>query len=66
MNRYVVINNLNIVVNMCLWDGVTEWTPGNDADGNPLTAVLDTNPPTANYGLLYQNGKFITPPSTSK
>ena len=51
---------------MCLWDGVTEWTPGNDADGNPLTAVLDTNPPTANYGLLYQNGKFITPPSTSK
>ena len=65
MNRYAVINSANIVVNMVLWDGTSDWTPGNDADGNPLTVVPDTDPPTANNGLLYQNGKFITPPSTS-
>lgn len=56
MNRYAVINSANIVVNVCLWDGVTEWTPGNDDDGNPLTVVLDTDQPTASYGLLYQDG----------
>ena len=56
MNRYAVINSENIVVNMALWDGITEWNPGNDSDGNPLTAVLDTDPPTANYGLVYQVG----------
>jgi len=54
MNRYAVINSANIVVNMALWDGVTEWNPGIDSDGNPLTAVPDTDPPTANYGLVYQ------------
>ena len=64
MNRYVVINSENIVVNMVLWDGITEWNPGNDSDGNPLTAVLDTEPPTANYGLVYQDsseGGTFTP-----
>jgi hypothetical protein len=64
MNRYVVINNENIVVNMCLWDGITEWNPGSDDNGNPLTAVLDTDPPTANYGLLYQDGAFVPAPPT--
>ena len=62
MNKYALINSANIVVNMCLWDGITEWNPGNDNDGNPLTAVPDTDPPTANYGLLYQDGQFVTAP----
>jgi len=53
MNRYAVINSANIVVNVCLWDGVTEWTPGNDDDGNPLTVVLDTDPPSAQIGYSY-------------
>ena len=59
MNRYAVINSANIVVNMVLWDGISDWTPGNDVDGNPLTAVPDTDPSTANYGLLYKNGAFV-------
>lgn len=27
MQRYVILNAQNQIVNRCLWDGVTEWAP---------------------------------------
>jgi len=73
-NRYAVINNVNLVTNVVLWDGVTPWTPPDyqpvDADGNPVgdptpqTAVPDTDPPTAQIGYTYNStdGTFSPPP----
>jgi hypothetical protein len=43
--RYVVLNEAGEVVNVVLWDGVSEWHPGEG-----LRAVLETEhsaPPTA-------------------
>ena len=31
MNSYAIIDkNTNVVVNMAVWDGVSEWHPGDD------------------------------------
>ena len=73
MARYAVINNANIVTNVAEWDGVTPWTPNDyqavDANGVPVgdptpqIAVPDTDPPTAQIGVVYNpaDGSFGPP-----
>ena len=58
MARYAVIDANNIVQNICIWDGVTEWSP---PEGQ--TAVLDTDPPTAELSYIYDpaTGTFSPP-----
>jgi hypothetical protein len=63
MNRYAIVNSFNVVTNIAIWDGESEWIPNDyqefDVDGivvgdpSPQTAVLDTDPPTARIGFLY-------------
>ena len=48
MARYAVIDAENIVQNLIEWDGVAEWSP---PDGQ--TALLDTDPPTAQLSYIY-------------
>ena len=75
MNRYAIINTSNIVTNITVWDGETEWTPNNyqefDENGcavgdpTPQTAVLDTDPPTAQIDYIYNatDGTFLPVPA---
>ena len=72
-NRYAVINIFNVVTNVTIWDGQSEWTPDYyqafDAEGVPVggptpqTAVPDTDPPTAQIGFVYKSadGSFTNP-----
>lgn len=53
VRRYAVIAD-GIVVNVALWDGVTEWTPGD----NLLVVQSDT----AQIGWSYVDGEFVAPP----
>ena len=46
--RYAIIDVENVVQNICIWDGVSQWSPPPDQK-----AVLDTNPPTAQIGSTY-------------
>lgn len=71
MNRYAIINSSNIVTNITVWDGETEWIPNNHqefdenglpvGDPTPQTAVLDTDPPTAQIDYRYNatDGTFL-------
>lgn len=58
MARYAVIDAENIVQNVIEWDGVAEWSP---PDGQ--TALLDTDPPTAQLSYIYDpvTKKFSAP-----
>jgi len=58
MARYAVIDADNIVQNVIEWDGVAEWSP---LDGQ--TALLDTDPPTAQLSYIYDpaTGTFLAP-----
>ena len=58
MARYAVIDAENIVQNVIEWDGVAEWSP---PDGQ--TALLDTDPPTAQLSYIYDpaTGTFSAP-----
>ena len=66
VSRYAIVNIVNIVTNVSLWDGVTEWTPNDyqeiDSEGcaigspTPQIAVPDTDPPTAQIGYSYNPG----------
>ena len=62
-NTYAVINQSNIVTSLVWWDGQGAWSPDPDVDGNPQTAVPDTDPPTAQVGFIYDpaTGTFSAP-----
>ena len=66
MARYAAITSDNIVRGVYYWAASFDWIPPpyqpTDADGNPVgdpqptTAVLDTDPPTAQIGYSYNPG----------
>ena len=58
MIRYALIDSTNTVQNVILWDGVTDYQ-----HGAGLTAVLDTEPPTAEVGGTYAGGVFSAAPA---
>lgn len=52
---YAIIDlTTNIVTNVALWDGVTEWDPGEGF------IAIQSN--TAQMGWTYKEGQFIAPP----
>ena len=53
MATYAVINQSNIVTSLVWWDGEGAWSPDPDVDDTPQTAVPDTDPPTAQVGMIY-------------
>ena len=64
MSRYAVVNQSNVVTNIVDWNGdLQTWSPPPDSDGTPQTAVLDTDPPTAQIGYIYNpaDGSFGPP-----
>ena len=56
MGNYAVINlSSAIVENMAVWDGVTEWSPGEGC------IAVETD--IAQIGWAYVNGEFMAPPA---
>lgn len=51
--RWAMINQENIVENIAVWDGVTEWNP----EGVILVQLADDQ--AVNPGDTYSNGDFI-------
>lgn len=55
MNRYLELNSDNTVVNIIVWDGVSEYKP----DG--LTLLLLDEHPDATFGWTLVDGKWVAP-----
>ncbi len=53
MNNYAVVDSNGNVINTCVWDGVSLWSP---PEGT--TAVLCDDEPNAEIGGTYINGVF--------
>lgn len=53
MAKYAIIKN-NIVINSCVWDGLTEWQP---TEGDQVVEM----PENVGIGYEYNNGQFIPP-----
>lgn len=51
--NYAVIDPSGLVVNVILWDGVSEWQPPDGHQAVPLTK--------GGIGWTYVNGQFISP-----
>lgn len=58
VTRYALLKN-GIVANICLWDGVTPWTPPAG------TALVNVEGMWCDIGALY-DGKVFTPDLTPK
>ena len=58
MAKYAIIKN-GMVINTCVWDGVTEWQPPEDTE---VVELSEDN--LAGVSYLYADGVF-TPPQTS-
>jgi hypothetical protein len=63
MATYAVINQSNIVTSLVWWDGEGAWFPDPDVDDAPQTVAIDTDPPTAQIGMIYNpvDGTFSLP-----
>jgi hypothetical protein len=63
MATYAVINQSNIVTSLVWWDGEGVWLPDRDIDDTPQTVVSDTDPSTAQIGMIYNpvDGTFSSP-----
>lgn len=57
MKTWALIEN-NVVVNVIVWDGESEWTP---PDGQALVDLTGIDPEPG-PGWLYENGAFSPPP----
>ena len=55
MSNYAIVEN-NLVINTCVWDGTSDWTPpkGTTAIQIPIDSV-------AGVGYSYIDGQFIAP-----
>jgi hypothetical protein len=53
MSNYAVVDSNGNVINICVWDGVSLWSP---PEGT--TAVLCDDEPNAESGGTYINGVF--------
>jgi len=55
MQRYALINSLNIVENLIIWDGVSEWNPPID-----MTCV-NVETIDCDIGSIYNGSTFVKP-----
>lgn len=55
MNRYALINNQNIVENIVLWDGESDWQPPEN-----MTCV-NVEDIECNFGWIYDGAAFTAP-----
>ena len=55
MNRYLEINDENVVVNIIIWDGIAPY------DSQNHTLVLCGDAPMATFGWKFVNGEWAAP-----
>lgn len=56
MKKHAIIGANQIVENIVLWDGVSEWAPPKDK------ILIDVENIRCGIGWNYENGMFIEPP----
>lgn len=63
MAQYAIVNQSNMVTGITWWNGEGAWSPDPDTDATAQTAVLDTDPSTAQVGFVYNpaDGSFTDP-----
>lgn len=57
VQTYAVINASNVVVNLCLWDGVSDFSPG----GGLTLALLSSLPAGVGIGWALVSGTWTAP-----
>ena len=57
VNKYAIVNASNVVENICLWDGVTEWLPCHSDD-----RVIEIGDASVQAGDIFNEDQTFTRP----